>query len=97
MLQPADILVLVMPTDTKKKNSISDGQAHRSALLLFATVADTTWRMFVPILGLMLLGLWVDNSNATKPLYTFIGLGAGVLVAVALVWLQIKQVMSGKK
>lgn len=80
-----------MPTDTKKHTSVSHGS--RDALVIFATVADTTWRMFVPVLGLMLLGLWIDTVSATKPLWTLIGLGAGVVIAILLVSKQIKEVM----
>lgn len=65
-------------------------------MLIFATIADTTWRMFVPVLAGVLGGLWIDNQLGTKPLYTFIGLGVGVLLAALLVWAQLRKVLGGR-
>lgn len=63
---------------------------------IFATIADTTWRMFVPVLAGVLGGLWLDTRIGTKPLYTFVGLGVGVVLAVLLVWAQLRKVLKGR-
>jgi len=57
-------------------------------LVLFGTIADTTWRMFVPVIGLMLLGGTADQQFATKPLFALVGVILGSIIAG---WLVIKQ------
>lgn len=63
-----------------------------STVLLMLTIADTTWRMFVPIVGLMFAGLWLDQQVATKPWLMILGIIAGTTIAIVLVRLQIKRV-----
>jgi hypothetical protein len=62
---------------------------------LISIAADTTWRMFVPIIGIALLGVWADNTFATKPWMTAIGVTIGVVIAAVLVRQQLQ--LSGKK
>lgn len=59
-------------------------------LVLFSTVADTTWRMFVPTLLGLALGLWADNTFSTKPLFTLTGVIVGVIVCLGLIYAQMK-------
>lgn len=59
---------------------------------LIATMADTTWRMFVPTIGLLLLGIKMDRSYHTIPLWTLIGLGTGVTLAGLLIRQQLNKV-----
>ncbi len=59
-------------------------------LVLFSTVADTTWRMFVPTLVGLALGLWADNTYDTKPLWTLAGVIMGVAVCLGLIYVQMK-------
>lgn len=67
----------------------------RQTAILLATIADTTWRMFVPILGLLALGLWCDKQVfASTPWLTVGGLLLGILLATALVRQQLKRVNS---
>ncbi len=61
-----------------------------TVLLLFGTIADTTWRLFVPTLLGVIIGLMVDNHFATKPWFTVVGVIAGALLAFELVYLQMK-------
>lgn len=61
-------------------------------LVLFSTVADTTWRMFVPTLLGLALGLWADSTFYTKPLFTLIGVIVGVIVCLGLIYVQMKGV-----
>lgn len=60
-----------------------------AAMLVMKTMAGTTWRMFVPTIGLTLLGLWLDNVIGMKPWLTFGGIALGAVIAAMLVWLQI--------
>lgn len=59
-------------------------------LLLLATIADTTWRMFVPAVGFTLLGVWLDGVFSTKPWLMFIGIALGAVGA----WLLVKKQMT---
>jgi len=66
-----------------------------TVVLLLGIAADTTWRMFVPIIGIALLGVWADHTFASKPWMTTAGIIIGVAIAAALVRQQL--LLSGKK
>lgn len=75
-------------------SSDSDGQgvppkSKQAAVLL--TIADTTWRMFVPSIGFTLAGLWLDGKWQTTPWLMFAGIILGFIVAVLAVKLQLKR------
>ncbi len=82
------------PNDTSNGAPSEPPNNNSTVLLLLGTIADTTWRMFVPIVGLMLLGLWVDKSHGTLPWAT-IGLTIlGIAIAAELIR---RQLMNVKK
>lgn len=77
----------------KSQNS-SDTLEEKAApeytpLLLLGTIADTTWRMFVPAVGFTLMGVWLDNQFSVKPWLMFVGIIIGIITAVLLVKKQI--------
>lgn len=78
----------VKNTDEKKTSDVSP---EKIAIIMLGTVADTTWRLFIPSIGGTLLGLWVDKSVETTPLFTVIGVLVGSLIAFWLVYIQIKK------
>ncbi len=78
-------------TDDSKVTPITP-PARSTVLLLLATIADTTWRMFGPILGGIFLGIWLDYSWGTKPWAMIICLIIGITLTSWLVALQIKRV-----
>lgn len=55
-------------------------------------MADTTWRMFVPIIGLFVLGLLADKQFATTPWLMILGLVIGTVLAALLIRQQLKRV-----
>jgi hypothetical protein len=59
---------------------------------LIATMADTTWRMFVPTVGLLLLGLQIDQAYHSLPWGTLIGLIIGSVIAGLLIRKQLNRV-----
>ncbi len=61
-------------------------------LVLFATVADTTWRLFLPTLAGLALGIWADSSLDSKPLFTIVGVTIGVGICLGLIYLQLRGV-----
>lgn len=60
--------------------------------ILLSTMADTSWRMFVPTIGLLLLGRWLDAWLGTSPLILLTGLILGVTTSVWLITKLIKEV-----
>lgn len=63
-----------------------------TVLFLLGTMADTTWRMFIPIIGLTIGGVALDVNLLTKPWFTAVGIIIGTVVAGLLVYRQIKRV-----
>jgi len=65
--------------------------------ILLLTMADTTWRMFVPTLAGLFIGLWLDSLTKKAPLFTIILLLLGVAATVGLVFQQMRNVKKGKQ
>lgn len=65
-----------------------------TAVMLFMTILDTTWRLFAPTIGLTVIGVVIDNMLETKPWFTATGVTLGALVSFWLVFQQIKRVKS---
>jgi divalent metal cation (Fe/Co/Zn/Cd) transporter len=63
-----------------------------STVLLLLTMADTTWRVFIPAVGFTILGLAIDKLLATKPWLMILGIVLGAALAIWLVRLQMKKV-----
>lgn len=74
---------------TSDTSNVPTARTESLGLGLLSTIADTTWRMFVPAVGFTLLGAWLDSTLATKPWLMFVGIGAGLAVAYILVARQI--------
>lgn len=58
---------------------------------VFLSIADTTWRMFVPSIGMTFFGLWLDSKLSTTPWLMFAGIITGFVIAALAVRLQIKR------
>lgn len=67
--------------------------SERSSTVVFMTIADTTWRMFIPSVGLTLLGVWCDERWQTTPWLMFVGIILGFTIAALAVWLQYKKLI----
>lgn len=65
-----------------------------AAILLLGDIADTTWRMFVPTIGMTLLGSYLDTQWRTKPVMLAIGIVSGAALAIILVRRQLKRIES---
>lgn len=61
----------------------------RDAIVL---IVDTTWRMFVPVLGLTIIGVLFDQQMGTKPIALGMGIIVGFGIAGVLVKMQINRV-----
>lgn len=71
---------------TKSQSSIS------APMLIFLTALDTTWRAFVPILGGVFLGIWLDHLLNVAPVVTIICLVLGVALSAYLITKQLRDV-----
>lgn len=77
-------------SDQDDKNPVPK-PSKSQVIFMFGTMADTTWRMFIPIIGLALGGVWIDRTYGTKPFITIIGIIVGTAIAAYLVRLQFKK------
>lgn len=64
---------------------------------LFATALDTTWRMFVPIIGGTFAGIGLDHLFSSTPIATIICLIVGIVLSGMLVVRQLNNVRNFKK
>lgn len=77
------------------RNEGRDGDVpakNSTVVFLLGTIADTTWRMFIPSVGFTLLGVWADAQLGTKPWLMVAGIVVGCLGAYLLVAKQIKDI-----
>jgi F0F1-type ATP synthase assembly protein I len=69
-------------------DSIASGtiKAHpNSSLYLIVSMIDTTWRVFVPTVGLLLLGNYLDDRAHSSPWLMLLGAVVGGGIAALLV------------
>lgn len=79
---------MAIPTHKEQDAVIFGGD--RSTMLVFGTIADTTWRLFVPTIGLTLLGAWADRQWGITPWMMIAGIVLGTVIAVLLVRQQLR-------
>jgi F0F1-type ATP synthase assembly protein I len=80
-----------------EKNTSSSMPSKRMIFLVFSTMADTTWRLFVPTIGGTVLGLVLDKSWGTTPWLTTTGVILGAVLAFGLVYVQIRSIKLSKE
>lgn len=76
----------------KKEADPAPKPPKSTVILLLVTVADTTWRLFVPAIGGTVLGLLSDKAFGTTPLLTVFGIVFGAVLAFWLVYMQLTRV-----
>lgn len=84
-------------TQDKPQDSAPVPSSSKIFTIMLATIADTTWRLFLPSVGGTALGVWGDNSFNTKPWLTITGVTLGSILSVVLVYMQIKQIQKPKE
>lgn len=75
---------------TKPTNDGERQTETSPAMVVMATIGDTTWRMFVPVFGGALIGYGIDKLVASRPVGVLAGTFIGIIVAVLLVVMQYK-------
>ena len=79
---------MVKETDISANDTGDSG----AMMILARTMIGTMWRMFLPTIGLTLLGLWLDNVSGTKMRWLLAGIISGEIISVILVVLQIAKI-----
>lgn len=79
--------------DGDKQPATSDVAA---VTMLLGTIGDTTWRMFVPTVGMTILGLLADKWLHTTPWIMIGSIILGAYLAYVLVKRQVKKVQQTK-
>ena len=79
-----------LPEPRDDKPTPTDQQSP--VVLLLGDLGDTTWRMFVPTVGLLLVGVYVDDHMHTKPWGLLAGITLGTLIAGFLIRKQLRKV-----
>ena len=75
---------MVKETDISANDTGDSG----AMMILARTMIGTMWRMFLPTIGLTLLGLWLDNVMR----WLLAGIISGAIISVILVALQIAKI-----
>ena len=71
-----------------KETDISANDTGDSGAMMIGTM----WRMFLPTIGLTLLGLWLDNVSGMKMRWLLAGIISGAIISAILVALQIAKI-----
>ena len=78
---------------TKETDIPANDTGDSGAMMILArTMIGTMWRMFLPTIGLTLLGLWLDNVSGMKMRWLLAGIIFGAIISVILVALQIAKI-----
>ena len=79
---------MVKETDISANDTGNSG----AMMILARTMIGTMWRVFLPTIGLTLLGLWLDNVSGMKMRWLLAGIISGAIISVILVALQIAKI-----
>ena len=79
---------MVKETDISANDTGDSG----AMVILARTMIGTMWRMFLPTIGLTLLGLWLDYVSGTKMRWLLAGIISGAIISVILIALQIAKI-----
>ena len=80
-------------TSPKERGDEKSLPPKQSTVLLLLTIADTTWRLFIPTIGFTIVGLLADKQLGTKPWIMIAAIALGAATAYLLVRSQIKKVL----
>ncbi len=81
-----------MSSNLEPREERSVSQNRDSTFTLIMSMADTTWRMFVPPAILVSAGIFADLKLGTKPWVTIVAAVVGLGFSILLVKKQLKEV-----
>ena len=79
-------------TQPIKRAKLSSKQTSSAVLIFAVTALDTTWRIFVPTLGGVFLGIGLDAWLRTAPIATIFCLLLGFTLSTVLIIRQLTNV-----
>lgn len=85
-----------MSTPGNSHGGTSTPPKHSTVILLLGDIADTTWRMFSPIILFTAVGIWADTGLNTGPWFSLLGVFAGSFIAALLIKKQLTKVKNTK-
>lgn len=74
-------------TTTKEKGG---SKTDISGLTIAIQLLDTSWRVALPIVGLVWLGSRYDKQQGTTPMFTLLGFFVSIILVTWLVYKQIR-------
>jgi F0F1-type ATP synthase assembly protein I len=77
-------------TTTEEKKTDSPKTSPLDGMTIAVQMADTAWRVAVPIIVLTLIGARLDKHYNSKPAFTIAGLLLSLVISTILVYKQIK-------
>lgn len=80
-----------LPTASDSSDTKGVSVNRSASLMIIATMADTTWRMFVPTVGLIVAGDALDGRFMTRPWLMLTGALIGSCIATLLVRRQLQK------
>jgi len=81
-----------LPVTRDSADAEPEKKDDNSYFRLIVSMADTTWRIFIPTIGLLLVGNSLDNTYGTKP---WLMLGGAVIGGLIASWLVRRQLRIG--
>lgn len=81
-----------MNRDDQAASTSDVPQSDKGALKVLGSIADTTWRMFIPTIGFLMIGRYFDNTLSIKPWGMLIGVIVGIWLAYVLVRKQLRDI-----
>lgn len=78
--------------DDKTPHPPSREQTRRAQQSVLATLASTTWRMVIPSVLAVGLGLYLDLHWGTKPWLTLLGVALGLVASAFLIKQQLRDI-----
>lgn len=86
-----------MGHDDHKSQTRTTVPSASTVFVIMGTIGDTTWRMFTPVIGLLVLGLWLDKKMHHQPWFSLVGVILGFAISIALVAQQYKKLQKEYK
>lgn len=81
-----------MSASSEPSNPAPTPPEKSTAMLMLGDIGDTTWRMFVPTIGLALAGVYLDRQLDSGPWCMLTGALIGSLIAARLIKKQLQRV-----
>ena len=79
-------------SDLNTESEKSKSPEKSPVILLLGDVADTTWRLFLPVTLAAIIGIVADKKLETTPWVMFMSIIIGTTIAIWLLILQLKRI-----